>query len=148
MNDKNALQRAEADLNMRAKELELESQHSNLQRALRSRMSSNTNRNFAELQEEQKIIEQMLSVVQERDRLVTQLEMERRRLNDISSIRLNALFCFGFLEKLKPNVKWKQYWRGRGSAIAVSAPFFFMTQSQIHWARRKAQSDKTQQYIS
>lgn len=79
VNEKNTLQRLEADLNMRAKELDLESQHSSLQRALRSRMASSSHRNFADLQEEQKIIEQMLSVVQERDRLVTQLEMERRR---------------------------------------------------------------------
>ncbi|XP_070538994.1 F-actin-monooxygenase Mical-like isoform X2 [Ptychodera flava] len=78
INEKNSLVRFEQELTIQAKELELEDRHSRLQQELRERMAIDDTKKTKEDQDhEKKLLEEMLEVVEQRDKLVVLLEEER-----------------------------------------------------------------------
>ncbi|XP_067849699.1 F-actin-monooxygenase MICAL2-like [Heptranchias perlo] len=76
--EKNALVRYEAELMIFARELELEDQQSRLQQMLRARMAVDDSRKTEkEIAEEKQLLNEVLDVVERRDKLVVLLEEQR-----------------------------------------------------------------------
>ncbi|XP_078405492.1 F-actin-monooxygenase MICAL2-like isoform X2 [Cetorhinus maximus] len=76
--EKNALVRYEAEMMIFARELELEDQQSRLQQLLRDQMAvDDSKKTEKEIAEEKQILNEMLDVIKERDKLVTLLEEQR-----------------------------------------------------------------------
>ncbi|KAF7707660.1 hypothetical protein HF521_018878 [Silurus meridionalis] len=76
--EKNKLARYESELMIFAQELELEDTQSRLQQDLRCRMGiEDCKKSTAELEEEQRLLDQVMKVVEKRDQLVSLLEEQR-----------------------------------------------------------------------
>ncbi|XP_076861318.1 protein-methionine sulfoxide oxidase mical3b isoform X4 [Brachyhypopomus gauderio] len=95
--EKNALVRYEAELMIFAQELELEDRQSRLQQQLRERMAVDDHlKGEAELEEERRILGEMLDVVEQRDALVSLLEeqrlQEREEDSDLEAVMLSKGF--------------------------------------------------------
>ncbi|XP_078000578.1 uncharacterized protein LOC144453173 [Glandiceps talaboti] len=84
INEKNKLVRFEQELTIQAKELELEDRHSRLQQELRERMAIDDSKKTKEMvEDEKKLLEEMLEVVEQRDKLVSLLEEERLKEREL-----------------------------------------------------------------
>ncbi|XP_067091697.1 F-actin-monooxygenase mical2b isoform X2 [Osmerus mordax] len=97
--EKNRLERYEAELMIFAQELELEDTQSRLQQELRRRMAvDDTSKSASELVAEQRILEEMMGVVERRDTLVSELEQQRLRERaedrDLESLVLSKGYQF------------------------------------------------------
>lgn len=80
VHEKNALVRLESELMVSARELELEDRQGRLQQQLRDSMSTEDSRKSkSQLEHEQRIYNELIEVVDERDKLVAMLEEERVR---------------------------------------------------------------------
>ncbi|XP_046890945.1 protein-methionine sulfoxide oxidase mical2b isoform X3 [Hypomesus transpacificus] len=97
--EKNRLERYEEELMIFAQELELEDTQSRLQQELRRRMAiDDTSKSASELVAEQRILEEMMGVVERRDTLVSELEEQRLRERaedrDLESLVLSKGYQF------------------------------------------------------
>ncbi|XP_062317321.1 F-actin-monooxygenase mical2b isoform X2 [Osmerus eperlanus] len=97
--EKNRLERYEAELMIFAQELDLEDTQSRLQQELRRRMAvDDTSKSASELVAEQRILEEMMGVVERRDTLVSELEQQRLRERaedrDLESLVLSKGYQF------------------------------------------------------
>ncbi|XP_053361383.1 F-actin-monooxygenase mical2b isoform X1 [Clarias gariepinus] len=97
--DKNKLTRYESELMIFAQELELEDRQSQLQQDLRCRMATeDCKKSAAELAEEQALLDEVMKVVEERDRLVSLLEeqrlQEKAEDRDLESLILSKRYQF------------------------------------------------------
>ncbi|XP_072529097.1 protein-methionine sulfoxide oxidase mical3b isoform X3 [Salminus brasiliensis] len=95
--EKNALVRYESELMIFARELELEDRQSRLQQELRERMAVDDHlKGEEELEEEKRILGEMLDVVEQRDALVALLEeqrvKEREEDSDLEAVMLSKGF--------------------------------------------------------
>ncbi|KAK8728739.1 hypothetical protein OTU49_009120 [Cherax quadricarinatus] len=80
VHEKNALVRWEQELLVRAKELELEDRHVRLEHELRHRMAlSEEEKSREDIDREGTILAEMLSILEQKDALVTMLEEDRQR---------------------------------------------------------------------
>ncbi|KAH3738337.1 hypothetical protein DPMN_044971 [Dreissena polymorpha] len=80
VHEKNALVRLESELMVSARELELEDRQGRLQQQLRESLSLDDSlKSPGQRDKEQKIYQELIDVVEERDRLVAMLEDERLR---------------------------------------------------------------------
>uniref|UniRef100_A0A0P4W1M8 BMERB domain-containing protein n=1 Tax=Scylla olivacea TaxID=85551 RepID=A0A0P4W1M8_SCYOL len=80
VHEKNALVRWEQELMVRAKELELEDRHVRLEHELRHRMAlSEHEKSREDIDREGTILAEMLSILEQKDALVTMLEEDRQR---------------------------------------------------------------------
>ncbi|XP_022241856.1 uncharacterized protein LOC106459621 isoform X1 [Limulus polyphemus] len=80
VHQKNKLAREEQELLIRAKDLELEDRHIRLQQEIRERMARNdSEKNRTEIEEEGKMLTEMLEIVKERDELVAMLDQLKVR---------------------------------------------------------------------
>ncbi|XP_076311448.1 molecule interacting with CasL isoform X1 [Tachypleus tridentatus] len=80
VHQKNKLAREEQELLIRAKDLELEDRHVRLQQEIRERMARNdSEKNRTEIEEEGKMLTEMLEIVKERDELVAMLDQLKVR---------------------------------------------------------------------
>ncbi|CAE1256746.1 unnamed protein product [Acanthosepion pharaonis] len=81
VHEKNVLLRYESELMVQAKELELEDRQARLETELRNKMSSDdeTNKTQEQIDDEKRILAELLEVVEERDALVSMLEEDRLR---------------------------------------------------------------------
>ncbi|XP_064489852.1 F-actin-monooxygenase MICAL3-like isoform X1 [Ornithodoros turicata] len=80
MRQKNKLSREEQELLIRVKDLELENHHSKLQQEMRERMAVDDNQKSAhDIEKERQILNEMLDIVEKRDRLVAQMDQLRIR---------------------------------------------------------------------
>lgn len=78
--EKNALVRYESELMVNAQYMELEDRHGRLEQELREKMSiDNSEKTPTQAAEEKQILDELLEVVEERDKLVAMLEEERVR---------------------------------------------------------------------
>ncbi|XP_060740756.1 F-actin-monooxygenase mical2b isoform X4 [Tachysurus vachellii] len=97
--EKNKLARYESELMIFAQELELEDRQSQLQQDLRRRMATeDCKKSAAELAEEQVLLDEVMKVVEERDRLVSLLEeqrlQEKAEDHDLESLILSKGYQF------------------------------------------------------
>ncbi|TSQ92667.1 Protein-methionine sulfoxide oxidase mical2b [Bagarius yarrelli] len=97
--EKNKLNRYESELIIFAKELELEDRQSQLQQELRHRMTTEEReKSTAELADEQVLLDEVMKVVEERDRLVSLLEeqrlQEKAEDRDLGSLILSKGYQF------------------------------------------------------
>ncbi|XP_023222393.1 F-actin-monooxygenase MICAL3-like [Centruroides sculpturatus] len=77
---KNKLVQKEQELLIRAKDVELEERHSRLQQEMRQRMTeSGVQKSKTEIEEEGKILAEMLEIVEKRDELVSMIDQLRIR---------------------------------------------------------------------
>ncbi|KAK8728738.1 hypothetical protein OTU49_009120 [Cherax quadricarinatus] len=93
VHEKNALVRWEQELLVRAKELELEDRHVRLEHELRHRMAlSEEEKSREDIDREGTILAEMLSILEQKDALVTMLEEDRQRYmeedRDLESVML------------------------------------------------------------
>lgn len=80
MRQKNKLSREEQELLIRVKDLELENQQSKLQQEMRERMAiDDTEKSPRDIEKEREILNEMLEIVEKRDRLVAQMDQLRIR---------------------------------------------------------------------
>ncbi|XP_017554434.1 protein-methionine sulfoxide oxidase mical3b isoform X2 [Pygocentrus nattereri] len=95
--EKNALVRYESELMIFARELELEDRQSRLQQELRERMAVDDHlKGEEELDEEKRILGEMLDVVEQRDALVALLEEQRVREREEDSDLEAVMLSKGF----------------------------------------------------
>ncbi|XP_036419648.1 protein-methionine sulfoxide oxidase mical3b isoform X1 [Colossoma macropomum] len=95
--EKNALVRYESELMIFARELELEDRQSRLQQELRERMAVDDHlKGEEELEEEKRILGEMLDVVEQRDALVALLEEQRVREREEDSDLEAVMLSKGF----------------------------------------------------
>ncbi|XP_049329205.1 protein-methionine sulfoxide oxidase mical3b isoform X4 [Astyanax mexicanus] len=95
--EKNALVRYESELMIFARELELEDRQSRLQQELRERMAVDDHlKGEDELEEEKRILGEMLDVVEQRDALVALLEEQRVREREEDSDLEAVMLSKGF----------------------------------------------------
>ncbi|KAI4873467.1 hypothetical protein NFI96_028497 [Prochilodus magdalenae] len=95
--EKNALVRYESELMIFARELELEDRQSRLQQELRERMAVDDHlKGEEELEEEKRILGEMLDVVEQRDALVALLEEQRLREREEDSDLEAVMLSKGF----------------------------------------------------
>ncbi|MCJ8734416.1 hypothetical protein PDJAM_G00235180 [Pangasius djambal] len=97
--EKNKLVRYESELMIFAQELELEDRQSQLQQDLRQRMAAeDCKKSAAELAEEQALLDEVMKVVEERDRLVSLFEeqrlQEKAEDRDLESLILSKGYQF------------------------------------------------------
>ncbi|KAK3564866.1 hypothetical protein QTP86_030805 [Hemibagrus guttatus] len=97
--EKNKLARYESELMIFAQELELEDRQSRLQQDLRRRMATeDCKKSAVELAEEQVLLDEVMTVVEERDRLVSLLEeqrlQEKAEDRDLESLILSKGYQF------------------------------------------------------
>ncbi|XP_049512001.1 LOW QUALITY PROTEIN: F-actin-monooxygenase MICAL3-like [Dermacentor silvarum] len=80
MRQKNKLSREEQELLIRVKDLELEDQQSKLQQEMRERMAiDDAEKSPRDIEKEREILNEMLEIVEKRDRLVAQMDQLRIR---------------------------------------------------------------------
>ncbi|KAH7939894.1 hypothetical protein HPB52_018876 [Rhipicephalus sanguineus] len=80
MRQKNKLSREEQELLIRVKDLELEDQQSKLQQEMRERMAiDDSEKSPRDIEKEREILNEMLEIVEKRDRLVAQMDQLRIR---------------------------------------------------------------------
>ncbi|XP_077493015.1 molecule interacting with CasL [Amblyomma americanum] len=80
MRQKNKLSREEQELLIRVKDLELEDQQSKLQQEMRERMAiDDSQKSPRDIEKEREILNEMLEIVEKRDRLVAQMDQLRIR---------------------------------------------------------------------
>ncbi|XP_047658177.1 F-actin-monooxygenase mical2b isoform X2 [Tachysurus fulvidraco] len=97
--EKNKLARYESELMIFAQEMELEDRQSQLQQDLRRRMATeDCKKSATELAEEQVLLDEVMKVVEERDRLVSLLEeqrlQEKAEDHDLESLILSKGYQF------------------------------------------------------
>ncbi|KAK7067266.1 [F-actin]-monooxygenase mical3 [Halocaridina rubra] len=94
VHEKNALVRWEQELMVRAKELELEDRHVRLEHELRHRMAlSEHEKSRQDIDREGTILAEMLSILEQKDALVTMLEEDRQRCDhNLHHLKLPPFF--------------------------------------------------------